>query len=248
MKLSVRHIAKQYGEHQVLNDVSFEMPEGKVYVLMGTNGSGKTTLFNILTGFVKQDNGDVLLDGCDINRLTPYQRCLKGISRTFQDLRLVNNLTVRENVLLSFPKQDGEKWWKVLFPFNSVKVEQSENRRTADTILAQCFIDDVADTKAGEISYGQQKLLNLACCVACNTPILLLDEPVAGVNPAYREKLTSVISNLRREGKSLIIIEHNSDFIEAVTDEILFLHNGSMRHYDNYGDFRRDEKVLNAYI
>ena len=248
MKLSVRHIAKQYGEHQVLNDISFEMPEGKVYVLMGTNGSGKTTLFNILTGFVKQDDGDVLLDGCSINRLSPYQRCQKGIGRTFQDLRLVNDLTVRENVLFSFPKQDGEKWWNVLFPFNSVKVEQSKNRRTADTILAQCFIDDVADAKAGEISYGQQKLLNLACCVACNTPILLLDEPVAGVNPAYREKLTSVISNLRREGKSLIIIEHNSDFIEAVTDEILFLHNGSMRHYDNYRDFRKDEKVLNAYI
>ncbi len=248
MTLTAEHIKKHYGDHRVLDDVSFEVSAGEVYVLMGTNGSGKTTLFNILTGFIPQDGGNVLLDGKSVDGLMPYQRQRKGMGRTFQDMRLVAGLTVKENVMLAFSNQRGERWWNTILPSSRVKKEQRQNGEIADGILKQCFIDDVADAKAGEISYGQQKLLNLACCIACNTPILLLDEPVAGVNPAYRDKLTSVISNLRNNGKSLIIIEHNSDFIEAVTDEILFLHNGSLRHYDNYGDFRNDEEVLNAYL
>lgn len=248
MRLSVQHITKTFGERQVLNDISFVVSEGKVCVLMGTNGSGKTTLFNILTGFVEQDRGEVLLDGLCVNKLKPYERCLKGLGRTFQDLRLIGGLTVKENVMLAFPKQDGEKWWNALLPFKKVRTEQDKNRQVAEAILKQCFIDDVADSKAEEISYGQQKLLNLACCIACGTPILLLDEPVAGVNPSYREKLANVIAQLKAEGKTMLIIEHNSDFIEAVADKILFLHEGTLRHYDNYNDFKSDKEVLEAYI
>lgn len=248
MEITVSHITKTFGDRQVLNDISFELSEGKVCVLMGTNGSGKTTLFNILTGFVEQDKGDVLLDGVCVNKLKPYERCLKGIGRTFQDLRLIGGLTVRENVMLAFPKQDGEKWWNALLPLRSVKTEQGKNKQVAEAILKQCFIDDVADSKAAEISYGQQKLLNLACCIACGTPVLLLDEPVAGVNPAFREKLSDVVRRLKAEGKTLLIIEHNSDFIETVADEILFLHNGSLRHYDGYSNLKNDKEVLEAYL
>lgn len=248
MKLFVRHITKTFGERRVLNDISLELLGGKAHVLMGTNGAGKTTLFNILTGYIEQDKGDVLLDGICVNQLKPYERCRKGIGRTFQDLRLIGDLTVRENIMLAFPKQDGEKWWNVVLPLKKVKKEQAKNRQVADAILKQCFIEDVADSKAGEISYGQQKLLNLACCIACESPVLLLDEPVAGVNPAYREKLAGVITQLKAEGKILLVIEHNSDFIEAVADEILFLHNGSLRHYDTYSDFKKDKEVLEAYI
>lgn len=248
MILSVRHITKQFGDRQILNDISFEVPEGKVCILMGTNGSGKTTLFNILTGFVEQDDGDVLLNGISVNKSSPHLRCLKGIGRTFQDLRLINGMTVMENVMLAFPKQVGEKWWNALLPINRVKTEQGKNRESAEIILKKCFIDDVSEVMAGELSYGQQKLLNLACCIACGTPILLLDEPVAGVNPVYREKLSKVITQLKSEGKSIFVIEHNNDFIETVADEILFLHNGSLRHYGSYTSFRDDKEVLNAYI
>ncbi len=248
MRLSAQHITKSFGDRRVLNDVSFELSEGKVCVLMGTNGSGKTTLFNILTGFVTPDAGKVLIDEICIDNLQPHERCLKGIGRTFQDLRLIGGLTVKENVLLAFPKQKGENWWNVILPSKNVKIEQNNNRLTAEKILSQCFIEDVAESKADEISYGQQKLLNLACCIACGTSILLLDEPVAGVNPTYREKLSDVVRRLKSEGKSLLIVEHNSDFIEAVADEILFLHNGTLQHYDSYSDFRNDKKVLEAYI
>lgn len=248
MKVSVDHICKRYGDHMVLNDISFEMSDGMVIVLMGTNGSGKTTLLNILTGFVRQDAGDVLMGGISINKLKPFERCRIGIGRTFQDLRLINDLTVMDNLLLAFPDQKGEKWWNALFPSRKVKAEQLGNLEKARMILKQCFIEDVADAKAGEISYGQQKLLNLACCLAGGTPFLLLDEPVAGVNPTYREKLSEVIKGLKSQGKGILIIEHNRDFIETVADEILFLYEGKLRRYGSYEEFRNDKDVIEAYL
>lgn len=248
MILTVRNIKKSYGEHEVLRDVSFTVTAGSVSVLMGTNGSGKTTLFNVVSGFVQQEAGDILLDGKVINKLKPYQRKRRGIGRTFQDMRLIGDLSVKENVMLAFPEQEGEKWWKVLLPNKKVRDEQNENTIQTDQLLSDCFIDDIAESKANEISYGQQKLLNLACCMASNASVLLLDEPAAGVNPVFREKLATVVKGLKEQGKALLVIEHNSDFIEAVTDEILFLHNGLVQRYSSYQEFRESPEVLNAYV
>ena len=248
MKLAVEHIAKKYGDHQVLKDISFEVSGGTVAVLMGTNGSGKTTLFNIISGFVAQDAGQVDLDGKSIDRLKPFRRKRAGIGRTFQDMRLIGNLTVKENVLLAFPDQMGEKWWHALLPCKRVDREQIDNALRADALLADCFIDDIASSKASEISYGQQKLLNLACCLASGASVLLLDEPAAGVNPIFRAKLAAVVKALKEKEKSLLVIEHNVDFIEAVADEILFLHDGTLRRFGSYQEFRESPEVLNAYV
>ena len=248
MILAINKVTKRYGEHVVLRDVSFIVKDGTVSVLMGTNGSGKTTLFNIVSGFIRQDAGDILLDEETIEGLKPYQRKRRGIGRTFQDMRLVGELTVKENVMLAFPEQKGEKWWKVLLPSKQVNQEQTSNAQRADELLNACFIGDIAESKANEISYGQQKLLNLACCMASGASVLLLDEPAAGVNPVFREKLASVVANLKKQGKALLVIEHNSDFIEAVADEILFLHNGVIQRYDSYQEFKDAPEVLNAYV
>ncbi len=166
MYLTIKYIKKSYGEHEVLRNVSFTISERSVSVLMGTNGSGKTTLFNVISGFVHQDAGDVLLDEKSINNLKPYQRKRRGIGRTFQDMRLIGDLSVKENVMLAFPEQQGEKWWKVFLPNKRVKEEQKNNSIQTDQLLRECFIDDITENKANEISYGQQKLLNLACCMA----------------------------------------------------------------------------------
>lgn len=248
MILTVKDIKKSYGEHEVLRDVSFNVSEGTVSVLMGTNGSGKTTLFNIISGFVRQDEGSVLLDEESINKLKPYQRKRHGIGRTFQDMRLIGDLSVKENVMLAFPDQQGEKWWKVLLPSKKVREEQRRNSTQADHLLENCFIDDIAESKANEISYGQQKLLNIACCMASGASVLLLDEPAAGVNPVFREKLAAVVKKLKEQGKALLVIEHNSDFIDAVVDEILFLHNGVVQRFGSYQEFRESPEVLNAYV
>lgn len=248
MILTVRNIKKSFGEHVVLRDVSFNVSDGSISVLMGTNGSGKTTLFNIISGFTRQGAGDILLDNESINKLKPYQRKRRGIGRTFQDMRLIGNLSVKENVLLAFPEQEGEKWWKVLLPNKKVRQEQDCNSKIADQLLRDCFIDDIIESKANEISYGQQKLLNLACCMANDASVLLLDEPAAGVNPVFREKLAAVVNKLKEQGKALLIIEHNSDFIEDVADKILFLHNGVVQQYSSYHEFKESPEVLNAYV
>ncbi|PVZ12815.1 ABC transporter ATP-binding protein [Porphyromonas loveana] len=248
MQLSVSHIAKSFGQHQVLTDVSFELSGGKIDVLMGTNGSGKTTLLNIVSGFLPQDKGDVSFDGTRTNHLPAYRISRMGITRTFQDMRLIGKLSVLENVLLSFPAQQGERWWKTLLPNRKITQEQQKNLDQAMGILKTCFIDDIAGSKAAEISYGQQKLLNLACSMANDPQVLLLDEPVAGVNIAYRDKLAEVIRKLKTEGKALLIIEHNTDFIESIADRILFLNRGRVTAFDDYTSFKNNEEVKEAYI
>ncbi len=234
MLLELKHIKKSFGDNQVLKDVSFKMKQGKVYVLMGTNGSGKTTLFNILTGFLKPENGQLTFNNKNLLNKEPHSINAIGISRTFQDLRLIEELSVKENVLLSFKNQEGEKWWKALLPKSNYKTEQAENLKKTNEILQETFISEVAEQKAGEISYGQQKLLTLACCIANNADLYLLDEPVAGVNPVYREKLIKVINNLKEKGKTFLIIEHNEDFIKNIFDKLLFLDSGSISEFNNY--------------
>ncbi|MEE3415484.1 MAG: ATP-binding cassette domain-containing protein [Prevotella sp.] len=248
MNLIASHIVKSFGNNKILADVSFEILPGNVVVLMGTNGAGKTTLFNIFSGFLKPDSGQILLDGRDVSGFEPSTIARAGVGRTFQDMRLIEEMTVFENVLLSFPGQEGEKWWNTLFPLPKVVAEQKSNAEKTKQILHDCFIEDVADYKAKDISYGQQKLLNMACCMASNASVWLLDEPVAGVNPVYREKLSEVIRQQKSTGKSILLIEHNSDFIEAVADEILFLNKGIISRFSSYESFRQDADVKNAYV
>lgn len=248
LALTVNHIAKSFGNHRILTDISFELSGGTIAVLMGANGCGKTTLLNIVSGFMPKDDGDICLNGTKIDSMPAHQINRMGITRTFQDMRLIGNLTVLENVLLAYPEQQGERWWRTILPDDKVRKERLNNLENARAILKTCFIDDIAENKAAEISYGQQKLLNLACCMANKPQVLLLDEPVAGVNIAYRDLLTQIIKELKVQGKAILIIEHNTDFIEAVADNILFLNRGVIKKLDSYADFKNNEEVKNAYI
>lgn len=245
MTLQVKHISKAFGDNHVLDGASLSLEFGQISVLMGANGSGKTTLFNIISGFLKPEAGGVYLDGKQIKSLSPHKIARMGLSRTFQDMRLISKLSVRENILLAVSQQRGEAWWRVFF---SNREEENKLMQKANEILKICFIEDVAGSLAGQISYGQQKLLNLACCLASDAPILLLDEPVAGVNPKYRDLLAQIILGLRDAGKALLIIEHNRDFIELVSDKILFLNGGKISEYASYKAFRENEIVQNAYV
>lgn len=248
MILEISNIAKSFGNKTVLKDVSFHLNNGSISILMGVNGSGKTTLFNIISGFLNPDHGEISLNNKEIKGIKEYKINRRGVSRTFQDLRLIGNLTVRENILLAFQNQQGEKWWKILIPNKEVKQEQETNNIKANEILKICFIEDIAESKASEISYGQQKLLNLSCAIANDAEVLLLDEPVAGVNQTYRDKLVSVIKNIKAQGKSILIIEHNTDFIEAVADRLFFLNEGEIKEFETYENLRNDKIVQEAYI
>ncbi len=246
--LELKHIAKSFGEQHVLKDVNMKIKPGMVYALVGTNGSGKTTLFNIINGFLRPDQGDVILQQQKINHLPPHLINRLGISRTFQDLRLITDLTVLDNVMLAYKNQEGEKWWKAILPPKTYQRQQDELKTRAISILEKTFLSDVINEKAGEVSYGQQKLLTFACCLANNSGLLLLDEPVAGVNPAFRDKVASLVNEAKMIGKAILLIEHNADFIEQTSNKVFFLNEGICKEFESYNLLRNNQEVKEAYV
>ena len=179
--LELKNIHKSFGEREILSGVNLKLEKGNVYTLMGANGTGKTTLFNIVTNFLKTDEGTVFFKGKRIDNLSPVAINSLGVTRTFQNLRLIEGL--------SFKGNKGEKIWNAFLPEIFLNNDNAYFVQKANDIIRKVFLDDVAENKADEISYGQQKLLTLGCCIANDAELLLLDEPVAGINPIYWEKI-----------------------------------------------------------
>lgn len=248
MQLELKHIRFSFSaERQILRDLSFVLEANKIYALMGSNGAGKTTLFNILSGFIKPESGSFAFGGVDLTHKKPYLVNRNGISRTFQDLRLITRLTVKENIVLAMKQNPSDIWYKAVLPGIWHRKEHTRLEQRADELILQFFLGEVSDALAAEISYGQQKLLSLACCVANGAQLLLLDEAVAGIQPEYRNKIAILIRQLKAQGKTILLIEHNTDFIADVADHIFFLHDGAMSSFANIDALRKDKQVMEAY-
>lgn len=213
--LVIENLHMNFGVTPVLTGVTLSIEKGKVYTLVGGNGSGKTTLVNILSGFLKPNQGKILLNGKNIVGVSPYRINRFGIGRTFQDLRLANQMTVRENVMLACEKRMFGRFHK-------------EDTDRVDETLAKMSLREIADSLAGGISYGQQKLLTLACLVANNANLLLIDEPVAGIDKNNLLKITEIIKELKREGKTIIQIEHNYNYITQTSDCVIKMEGGKI--------------------
>ena len=246
--LELKNIHKSFGEREILSGVNLKLEKGNVYTLMGANGAGKTTLFNIITNFLKAGEGTVFFRGKKIDNLSPVAVNSLGITRTFQNLRLIEGLTATENILLAFKGNKGEIIWNALLPGIFLKNDNDYFEQKANEIIRKVFLDEVAESKAGEISYGQQKLLTLGCCLANDADLLLLDEPVAGINPIYWEKIITLIKDIREEGKTVLLIEHHADFIETVSDTLLFLNDGTVSVFDDYNQLRNNPQAQEAYL
>jgi ABC-type branched-subunit amino acid transport system ATPase component len=249
MLLEIQHISFTFpGKNHLIDDISISLEKGRIYALMGANGAGKTTLFNLISGFIKPYQGSIKFKEKEISGLKPHQINNSGISRTFQDLRLISKLTVKENVVLCFKNNPSDRLLNALLPPNIIEASHDSLSKRADEILSRFFLEEVKYQPAGEISYGQQKLLTLACCVANDADLLLLDEPVAGINPNYRDKILSLIKDLRNEGKTVLLIEHNPEFLSEVSEELFFLAGGKILAFDNYKILRENEIVINSYM
>ena len=215
MLFELRNIHKSFGDVRVLNGISFCLEKGTVYTLKGGNGSGKTTLINIISGFLKPDEGSVELGGEKITRFLPFRVNKMGIGRTFQDLRLATQMTVYENILLALEKK--------MFAYPT-----KEQKKRAGEILETVSLTEKRNELAGEISYGQQKLLTIGCCIANNAELLLIDEPVAGIDKDNRLKIIQLVKQLKQEGKTILQIEHHPDYIEKTSDHILQMEKGTI--------------------
>jgi len=246
--LKIESLNKNFGGVQALAGFSCSAHEGEILGLIGPNGAGKTTLFNVISGFIKPDSGKVLYKGKNVTRSAPHRIAYIGIARTFQILRLIHQLSVLDNVMLSFKNQPGEHLGNLFFrPLYCTKVE-SENRKTALSLLEYAGLLDKIGDPAEALSYGQQKLLSLVCCLAAGADLLLLDEPVAGIAPEMLEKILAIIRELPSKGKTIIIIEHNIDVIMRICNRVIFMDAGEKVSEGKPEEVRNDPRVIEAYI
>ena len=246
--LKIRNVHKSFDDRKILNGLNFELKSGKIYSLMGANGAGKTTLFNILTGFLSTDTGMIYFKNKNITNCSPTKINHLGITRTFQNLRLIERLSVKENILLSFKRNKGENIFNAMLPEYFFKEHYDSFSKRAEQIIEQIFLSDVAENKAGDISYGQQKLLTLGCCLANDADLFLFDEPVSGINPDYRKKIAALLKDIKNDAKTILLIEHNADFISDVSEKIFFLSNGIISEFQSYDELKSDSLVKEAYL
>ena len=246
--LKLENIEKAFGENHVLNGVNFSFEKGKIYTIIGGNGTGKSTLYNLITGFLRVDDGIITFDSKQIQKSNPVKINQLGITRTFQDLRLITELSVKENILLAFKNNPGDKIFNAILPSKLFKKEYIGFAKKADEILDKIHLTEVADHLAGEISYGQQKLLTIGCCIANNAKILLLDEPIAGIDKENYARIYNLLIELKKEGKTIIQIEHNHGFVKELSDGIYFLYDGTSTYFENYDNFANNDLVKEVYL
>lgn len=247
--LTISHISKTFDGIKALNDVSLTLERGKVTALIGPNGAGKTTLFNIINGFIKPDGGRITYLGKAIIGQPPYIIARRGIARTFQVLRLFESLSVLDNLLLSFRENRGEALFRLYFSPCSVLNTEEKNRTKALELIQLVGLTAKVSEPAKELSYGQQKLLSLAMCLAMGGDLLLLDEPVAGVDPEMFRRILSLIEALcRDESKTVCFIEHHMGAVAEVADRVIFMDDGKIIDDGTYQQVAKSQSSLRAYI
>jgi ABC-type branched-subunit amino acid transport system ATPase component len=240
-------LSKSFDGVRALAGVTLAFPASGIVAIIGPNGAGKTTLVNVLTGFLRADGGRYFLGERDLTRLPPHKIARLGIGRTFQDLRLINLVSVLENVMLARPNQKGERLLPALFR-SGVATEEALNREEALRWLKFVGLADAVDELAGELSYGQQKLLTLACCLATEARILLLDEPVAGVHPEMVEKILGLLRELRQTGKLVVFIEHDIAAVREVADAVIVMDQGKVIAQGKPTEVLERAEIIEAYV
>jgi len=246
--LEIAGLDKSFDGVTALARFSCSVGQGEIVGLIGPNGAGKTTLFNVITGFMRPDAGKATFRGTNLLRLPPHVVTAVGVSRTFQNLRLIRRVSVLDNVLLAFKNQPGEHLGNVFFRGKTCVDREAGNREIAASLLKDAGLGAKLSDPADDLSYGQQKLLSLICCLAADADLLLLDEPVAGIAPEMIERILGIIQSLPEKGRSVVLIEHNMDAIMQVCDRVIFMDAGVKVSEGTPEEVRNDPRVIEAYI
>ena len=246
--LKVRDLRKTFGGITAVDNVGFEIEKGSMTGLIGPNGAGKSTTFNCITGTYTPDSGVVEFNGEDITGLEPFEVADRGLVRTFQIARELSEMTVLENMMVAPMHQRGEALWKAVFARGDVNAQEAEILERAWETLEFFDIEHLANEYAGNLSGGQRKLLELARALLTDPEMLLLDEPFAGVNPTLEERLLEHIHELRNEGYTFLIVEHDMDLIMQNCEQVIVMHQGRILTEGTPQDVRNNEDVIEAYL
>jgi branched-chain amino acid transport system ATP-binding protein len=247
--ITLEHVGMSFGGLTAVDDVSFTIPAGKITGLIGPNGAGKTTLFNIIAGHLIPTTGRILLEGADITRLKPHERASLGLARTFQIPHEFSRLTVLENLLAAAAMPRGENVFNVIFRRVHFRSEEDAAIRRARETVHFLELDKVANEKAGNLSGGQKKLLELGRALMREPKIILLDEIGAGINRTLLGKIADKIKLLNRErGLTFCLIEHDLDYVSKLCDDVVVMAQGSVLMRGTVDEVRRDERVIEAYF
>jgi ABC-type branched-subunit amino acid transport system ATPase component len=241
MILSIQNVSKNFGGIRALSGCSLEVQKGLITAIIGPNGSGKTTLFNSITGLIPIDTGGIYFEGLPITSLQTYRISQLGISRTFQDVRLFRNLTIREHLQIALSVTDQD-----LF-HNIIRGEEIGDEKISG-VLDWVSLDKPLDTVATDLSYGQRKLLDLAIAIGKPHSLLMLDEPVAGVNPLLRDGIKKILRELNRSGETILLIEHDMNFVMDLVDHIFVMDQGGVIAQGSPDEVQNNPLVLEAYL
>lgn len=246
--LKLQNISKNFGGLQVLQDVNFEVPEGGIFGLIGPNGAGKTTVFNLVTGLIRASSGTISLAGEDIGNVAPNKITERGIARTFQNIRVFKEMTLLENVIVGMHEHLKYGFGGLLLNLANFRRTEVEARDRALELLSWVKLDHKANMLADSLSYGEQRRLEFARALATKPKLLLLDEPVAGMNPSEKSELMREIINIKERGFSIFMIEHDMRFVMGLCDRIAVLNFGRIIAEGTPDEIKNNPEVIEAYL
>ena len=246
--LTVRGLTKHFGGITAAENLDMELRRGTITALVGPNGAGKTTVFNLLTGAIRPDSGEVILGGEDIVGMTPNQVANRGMARSFQNVRVFPRMSALENVMLGVQHQPGEHFIPLFMNIpRTIKVEREVEERSREW-LSFVGMADFADYAAGALAFGQQKLVALARVLATEAEVLLLDEPASGIDFQWVNVMLGLIEQIRAQGRTVCIVEHNLHVVERLADHTYFMELGRITAQGSFAELTTDQRLAEAYF